>query len=43
MPGTRNGAFMRQFGVTGLNNAINGYNATYGNEPTPAGQKAGHR
>ncbi|MFZ0199620.1 MAG: hypothetical protein WAL05_10555, partial [Candidatus Sulfotelmatobacter sp.] len=39
MPGTRNGAFMRQFGVTGLNNAINGYNATYGNEPTPAGQK----
>ncbi|MGA9511678.1 MAG: hypothetical protein WBV55_23850, partial [Candidatus Sulfotelmatobacter sp.] len=39
MPGTRNGAFMRQFGVTGLNNAINGYNASYGNEPTPAGQK----
>ncbi len=39
MPGTTNGSFMRQFGVTGLNNAINGYNATYGNEPTPAGQK----
>ena len=39
MPGTTNGAFMRQFGVTGLNEAINGYNATYGNEPTPGGQK----
>ena len=39
MPGTSNGSFMRQFGVTGLNNAINGYNAIYGNEPTPAGQK----
>ncbi len=39
MPGTSNGSFMRQFGVTGLNNAIKGYNAIYGNEPTPAGQK----
>ena len=39
MPGTSNGSFMRQFGVAGLNNAINGYNAIYGNEPTPAGQK----
>ncbi len=39
MPGTTNGSFMRQFGVTGLNNAINAYNAIYGNEPTPAGQK----
>lgn len=39
MPGTSNGSFMRQFGATGLNNAINGYNAIYGNEPTPAGQK----
>jgi hypothetical protein len=39
MPGTTNGSFGRQFGVTGMNNAINGYNATYGNEPTPAGQK----
>ena len=39
MPGTTNGSFGRQFGVTGMNNAINGYNATYGDEPTPAGQK----
>ena len=39
MPGTSNGSFMRQFGVTGLNHAISGYNAIYGNEPTPAGQK----
>jgi Carboxypeptidase regulatory-like domain len=39
MPGTSNGSFMRQFGVSGMNNAINAYNATYGNEPTPAGQK----
>jgi hypothetical protein len=39
MPGTTNGSFGRQFGVTGLNNAIGNYNATYGNEPTPAGQK----
>jgi Carboxypeptidase regulatory-like domain len=39
MPGTSNGSFMRQFGLTGLNNTINGYNAIYGNEPTPAGQK----
>ena len=39
MPGTTNGSFMRQFDVAGMNKAINGYNATYGNEPTPAGQK----
>jgi Carboxypeptidase regulatory-like domain len=39
MPGTSNGSFMRQFGVTGLNDAINRYNAIYGNQPTPAGQK----
>ncbi|MFZ0733465.1 MAG: carboxypeptidase regulatory-like domain-containing protein [Candidatus Sulfotelmatobacter sp.] len=39
MPGTTNGSFMRQFGVTGLNNAIDNYNLTQGNQPTPAGQK----
>jgi len=39
MPGTSNGSFMRQFGVSGLNSAINRYDATIGNEPTPAGQK----
>lgn len=39
MPGTSNGAFMRQFGVTGLNKAIDNYNLTQGNQPTPAGQK----
>ncbi len=39
MPGTTNGSFMRQFGVNGLNNAIDKYNLTQGNQPTPAGQK----
>ena len=39
MPGTTNGSFMRQFGLTGLNNAIDNYNLTQGNQPTPAGQK----
>ena len=38
MPGTTNGSFMRQFGVNGLNAAINNYNQTQGNQPTPAGQ-----
>ena len=28
MPGTTNGSFMRDFGVTGLNNAISRYNTT---------------
>jgi Carboxypeptidase regulatory-like domain len=39
MPGTTNGSFMRDFGVTGLNNAISRYNTTQGNLPTPAGQQ----
>jgi hypothetical protein len=38
LPGTKNGAFMRQFGVSGLNAAINNYNATVANQATPAGQ-----
>jgi hypothetical protein len=37
LPGTKNGAFGRQFGVTGLNEAISTYNATYAGNPTPAG------
>lgn len=38
LPGTKNGAFMRQFGLTGLNQAISNYNATVAGQPTPAGQ-----
>jgi hypothetical protein len=38
MPGTTNGSFMRDFGLSGLNAAINHYNATVANMPTPAGQ-----
>jgi len=38
LPGTSNGAFMRNFGVTGLNAAISNYNTTQGGQPTPAGQ-----
>src|SRR5271157_1691032 len=38
LPGTKNGAFMRQFGVSGLNAAINNYNQTVANQATPAGQ-----
>jgi hypothetical protein len=38
LPGTKNGAFMRTFGVSGLNAAINNYNATVANQATPAGQ-----
>jgi len=38
LPGTKNGAFMRQFGVSGLNSAISSYNQTWGNQATPAGQ-----
>ncbi len=39
LPGTTNGSFMRDFEVTGLNNAISRYNTTQGNLPTPAGQQ----
>ena len=38
LPGTNNGAFMRKFGLSGLNNAINNYNNTTANQATPAGQ-----
>ena len=38
LPGTNNGAFMRKFGLSGLNNAISNYNTTVANQATPAGQ-----
>lgn len=38
LPGTKNGAFGRTFGVSGLNAAISNYNSTQGGQPTPAGQ-----
>jgi hypothetical protein len=38
MPGTTNGSYERDFNLTGLNAAIVRYNATQGNQPTPAGQ-----
>jgi hypothetical protein len=38
LPGTSNGSYERTFGLSGLNAAINQYNATQGNQPTPAGQ-----
>ena len=37
LPGTKNGSFMRDIGPGGLNAAISQYNATYANQPTPAG------
>jgi hypothetical protein len=37
LPGTKNGAFMRSFGLGGLNAAINNYNSTVANQATPAG------
>jgi len=37
MPGTTNGSFMRDFGVNGLNAAINNYNQNVAGQPTPAG------
>jgi hypothetical protein len=38
MPGTKNGSFERNFGLAGLNAAINNYNTTVAGQPTPAGQ-----
>ncbi len=38
LPGTKNGAFERQFGVSGLNAAITNYNGTVAGQATPAGQ-----
>lgn len=37
LPGTKNGSFMRNVSPSGLNNLITQYNATYANQPTPAG------
>jgi hypothetical protein len=39
LPGTTNGSFQRDFGVSGLNTAISRYNTVQGNQPTPAGQQ----
>jgi hypothetical protein len=38
MPGTRPGAYMRQYGPDNLNNLISSYNATSAGQLTPAGQ-----
>ncbi|HEY3972793.1 MAG TPA: carboxypeptidase regulatory-like domain-containing protein [Candidatus Sulfotelmatobacter sp.] len=38
IPGTKNGAFMRDVSVSGLTNVINNYNHTVAGQPTPAGQ-----
>jgi hypothetical protein len=38
MPGTTNGSFERDFGVSGLNAAISHYNQSVAGQPTPAGQ-----
>jgi hypothetical protein len=37
LPGTKNGAFGRQFGVSGLNAAISNYLTNVAGKPTPAG------
>jgi hypothetical protein len=38
LPGTKNGSFGRDFGVSGMNTAISRYNSTMAGQPTPAGQ-----
>jgi len=38
VPGTKPGAYMRQYGPRGLNKLIGTYNANYAGQPTPAGQ-----
>jgi hypothetical protein len=38
LPGTTNGSFMRNFGINGLDSAINSYNQNVAGQPTPAGQ-----
>jgi Carboxypeptidase regulatory-like domain len=39
LPGTKNGAFMRQFGLNGLNGEISTYNLNVAGQATPAGQE----
>jgi hypothetical protein len=38
MPGAKMGSFNRDYGVGGLTSAINNYNQSIANQPTPAGQ-----
>jgi len=38
IPGTKNGAFMRNISPSGLSGVINNYNSTVANQATPAGQ-----
>jgi Carboxypeptidase regulatory-like domain len=38
LPGTKNGAFMREFGLKGLNGEISSYNTAVAGQATPAGQ-----
>ena len=37
LPGTKNGAFMRQFGLNGMNGEISRYDTTVAGQATPAG------